>query len=97
MTIEWAVLQGFFKKPALNYLNDPLSLIEFNKSITKIILHKAHGLNGASPNELFLICSDFLDNDVEIEDWKVGNIKILQKKKKTLQIQITGEVLIYLM
>ena len=80
MTIEWAILQETFLKPALNYLNDPLSLIEFNKSITKIILHKAYGLNGASPNELFLIYSDVLDNDVEIEDWKVGNLEILQKR-----------------
>ena len=57
----------------------------------KIILHKAPGLNGVSPNAikslnnengliLFQICSDSLDNDVIIEDWKVGNLKILQKK-----------------
>ena len=66
-------------------------MIEFNKTITKIILHKAPGLNDVSPNAikalndenrliLFQICSDFLDNDVEIEDWKVGNLKILPKK-----------------
>ena len=64
------------KKPVLNYLNDPLSLLEFNKAIMKIILHKDPGLNGVSPNAikalndenrliLFQICSDFLDNDVE--------------------------------
>ena len=84
-------------------MNDPLFLTEFNKSITKIVLHKkAPGLNGPSPNAikslnienrliLFQIYSDFLDNDVGIEDWKVGNLKIL-KKKETLQIQIIGEV-----
>ena len=95
------------KKPVLNNLNDPLSLIEFNKGITKIFLHIAPGLNGVSPNAikalndenrliLFQICSDCLDNDVKIEDWKIGNLKILLKKEN-LQIQIIGEILIYLM
>ena len=95
------------KKPVLNHLNDPLSLIEFNKAITKIILHKAPSLNGLSPNAikalndenrliLFQICLDFLDNDVKIEDCLVENFKILPKKE-TLRIQIIGEVLIYLM
>ena len=52
MTIEWVVLQEFFKNPVLNYLNDSLSLIEFNKAITKIILHKNPGLNGVSSNAI---------------------------------------------
>ena len=90
-----------------NHLNDPLSLIEFNKAIMKVILHKDTSLNGVSPNAikalndenrliLFQICLDFLDNDVKIEDCQVENFKILPKKE-TLQIQIIAEVLIYLM
>ena len=97
----------FFRKPVLNHVNDPLSLIEFNKAIMKVILHKAISLNGVSPNAikalndenrliLFQICLDFSDNDVKIEDCQVENFKILPKKK-TLLIQIIGEVLIYLM
>ena len=55
-----------------------------------IILYKGASLNDVSPksikalnNEnrliLFQIYSDFLDNDIEIEDLKVGNLKILKK------------------
>ena len=54
-----------------------------------IILYKGASLNDVSPksikalnNEnrliLFQIYSDFLDNDIEIEDLKVGNLKILK-------------------
>ena len=57
------------------------------------MLHKAPGLNGVSHNGIkalniengLILCqiySDFLDNDVEIEDWKIGNLKILLKKRK---------------
>ena len=90
--MDWLDLEEFKNKPVLNYFNDPLSLIEFNKEITKIILNKASGLNGVSHNAikaldvenrliLFQICSDFVDSNVEIEDWKIGNLKILPKKR----------------
>ena len=65
--------------------------MEFNQAIKRIILHKAPGLNGVSPNAikalddenrnvLFEICYDFFDGNVEIEEWQIGNLKILPKK-----------------
>ena len=82
------------EKPTLKQLNDPLTRMEFNQAIKKIILHKAPGLNGVSPNAikalddenrnvLFEICYDFFDGNVEIEEWQIGNLKILPKKGDT--------------
>ena len=98
-------LEELKKKPTLKQLNDPLTRMEFNRAIKKIILHKAPGLTGVSPNEIkalddenrkviFGICYDFFDDNVEIEEWQIGNLKILQKKG-TPQIQTIGEVSIY--
>ena len=71
--------------------NNWLTKNEFNQAIEKMIPHKSPGLNGVSPNTikaldnenrnmLFQICSDFPDSGVEIENWQIGNLKILPKK-----------------
>ena len=89
--IEWSVLDDLNQKPARSDMNLPLSLFEFENAIRKLILHKAPGDNGVSPNAikalnkenrlfLFQICYDYFENDQEIEEWQKGCLKILQKK-----------------
>ena len=59
--------------------------------IKKLTLHKAPGLNGISPNAiraldsdniqiLFDICYKFFNDEISIQDWQIGNLKILPKK-----------------
>ena len=40
-------------------------------------------LDDENRNVLFQICSDFFNGNVEIEDWQIGNLKILPKKGDT--------------
>ena len=53
-------------------------------------IHRSTGDNGISPNAikaldkenrsfLFEICSDFFENKVDIKEWQIGVLKILQK------------------
>ena len=90
--IDWEVLNETEDKPKLKYLDVSMSFHEFNEAIKKIVLHKAPGLNGVSPNAikglnhdnkkvLFEICSDYFDNYTEIDEWKISNLKILPKKE----------------
>ena len=30
---------------------------------------------------MFEICSDYFNNQTEIDEWKIGNLKILQKNR----------------
>ena len=94
VSIHWSVLEELKNKPTLKQLNDPLTRLDFNRAIKKIIIHKAPGLNGVSPNAikalydenrnvLFGICYDFFDGNVEIEERQIGNLKILPKKGDT--------------
>ena len=72
-------------------MNKPLSLLEFNIVIKKLPLHKAPGKNCVSPNTikalnnknksyLFDICADYFNNNLSIDDWQIGCLKILSKK-----------------
>ena len=56
-----------------------MSFYEFKEAIKKLVLHKAPGLNGVSPNAikelnhknkmiLFEICSDVFNNQTEIDE-----------------------------
>ena len=89
--IDWGVLKEIKNKPTLNYLDVLISFFEFKEAVKKLVLHKSPGLNGVSPNAikalnienekiLFEICSDFFNNEIEIEEWKIGNLNILPKK-----------------
>ena len=68
--IDWSVLDELIKRKTYSSMNLPLSKNEFNKAIIKLILHKAPGANGISPNaikalndenksHLFKICYDY--------------------------------------
>ena len=80
------------QKPIYNNINSPLSWKEFIFTINTLTLHKAPDLNGISPNTikafndeskhvLFKICSEYFNDELDIEEWKVGNIKILSKNR----------------
>ena len=84
-------LDDLQQNPVRSDMNIPLSLFEFENTIRKLILHKAPGSNGVSPNAikalnkenrlfLFQICYDYFENDQEIEEWQKGCLKILPKK-----------------
>ena len=56
-----------------------MSFYEFKEAIKKLVLHKAPGFNGVSPNAikglnhenkiiLFEICSDFFNNQTKIDE-----------------------------
>ena len=79
INIDWEVLNGIKDKPKLKYLDVPMSFYEFKEAIKKLVLHKAPGLNGVSPNAikelnhkdkmiLFEICSDVFNNQTEIDE-----------------------------
>ena len=89
--IDWEVLNEIEEKNKVKYLDVPISFHEFNEAIKKIVLHKVPDLNVFSPNAikalnqdnkkvLFDICSDYFDNHTEIDEWKIGSLKILPKK-----------------
>ena len=78
INIDWEVLNEIKDKHKLKYLDVPMSFYEFKEAIKKLVLHKAPGLNGVSPNAikslnhenkmiLFEICSDFFNNQIEID------------------------------
>ena len=48
--IDWSILDELIQRKTYSSMNLPLSIIEFNKAILKLILHKAPGANGISPN-----------------------------------------------
>ena len=60
-----------------------------------VSLNTIKALDDENRNVLFQICSDFLNGNVEIEDWQIGNLKILPKKGDTSNPKKIGEVLIY--
>ena len=89
--VDWTVLEELKHKPIYTYMNKYLSLVKFNRPIKKLSLHKAPGKNGVSPNAikalndknksyLFDICADYFNNDLSIDDWQIGCLKILPKK-----------------
>ena len=72
-------------------MNKPLSLLEINIAIKNLPLHKAPRKNCLSPNTikalknknksyLFDICADYFNNNLSIDDWQIGCLKILSKK-----------------
>ena len=92
VNIDWEVLNDSCQKSVNNNINSSLSWKEFTIAINKLTLYKAPGLNGISPNAikvlnddnkriLFQICSNYFnDDDLDIEEWKIGNLKILPNK-----------------
>ena len=50
--IDWSVLDELIQRKTYSSMNLPLSKSEFNKAIIKLILHKAPGANGISPNTI---------------------------------------------
>ena len=79
------------QKPINNNINSSLSWKEVIFAINKLTLHKAPGLNRISSNAikvlndenirvLFKICYKYFNDELDIEEWKIGNLKILPKK-----------------
>ena len=90
------------QKPVFKIIDTELQYNEFSFVINKFSLHRAAGNIGISPNAiksldkenrnfLFEICSEFFEDKVDIEKWKIGVLKILPKKDNFPVPTIGGE------
>ena len=91
LIIDLSFLIDLCQKPVNNNINSPLSWKKFSITINKFTLHKTPGLNGISQNViialndenrrvLFQIYSSYFNDDLDIKEWKIGNLKILPKE-----------------
>ena len=79
VNIDWELLNQFIQKPVNNNINSPLSWKELSIAINKLTLHKAL-LNDENKQVLLPICCNYFNDYLNIEERKIGNLKILQKK-----------------
>ena len=78
--IDWTILDDLRDKTMNISLNESLNFIEFKNEIKKLILHKAPGRDGVSPNvlraldgdnimELFKICGKYFEGNYDMKEW----------------------------
>ena len=92
VNIDWSILSGIKQKPVFKIIDTTLQFNEFSFAINELTLHRAASENGISPNAiktldkenrafLFEVCSNFFENKADIEEWQIGGLKILQKRR----------------
>ena len=100
--IDWKVLNNIEDKPKLKYLDVPMSFYEFKEAINELVLHKAPGLNGVSPNAIKALNHDnkksclkyvltILTIRLKLRNGKLVILKYYQKKE-IYPNRTTGEV-----
>ena len=89
--IDLSVLNNCIQKTTQHDIKEPLSLEEFSVPNETLIIHKASGLNDMLSYTikvlddellmiLFLIYSDYFNNNIVHENWQCDNLEVLPHK-----------------
>ena len=90
ITIDWSVINDVRQRCIRHDIGNELTVQEFKEALNSLANHKAPALNGVTAealkalddthcSSLFEILQRFYTDDIDIEEWKKGNLKVLPK------------------